>query len=254
MKLSAVVAAYDEVGNVGPLFQRLEKVLTALPGVTPEAIFVVEGRDGTREVLERLAAHLPWVRILYDADPSGLGAAFRRGFAAVSADADYVVTLDADLNHQPEEIPRLLDAAVASGCDVLVGSRFTAGSRVEGTPFWKRLLSRSVNALMRGLYGLEVRDKTSGFRIYRARVLREISYRNDAFAFLPELLIAASRARYRIAEEPIRFTFRREGKSKMDFWPTSWSYLRLLRTRFGRSHSKPVSLRGASRRATGGNR
>lgn len=228
MKLSVVIAAYDEVENIEPLFRRLERTLTSLGGVSPEAIFVVEGRDGTREALERLSAHLSWVRILYGETPSGLGAAFRRGFAAVSDDADYVVTMDADLNHQPEEIPRLLDAARSRDCDVLVGSRFVAGSEVEGSPIWKRTLSGSVNRLMHWLYDLDVGDKTSGFRIYRAAALKELDYRNQAFAFLPEMLILARQAGYRVAEEPIRFTFRREGRSKMHLWATSWSYLGLL--------------------------
>jgi dolichol-phosphate mannosyltransferase len=234
MKLSVVIAAYDEVANIEPLFRRLERTLASMPEVDLEAIFVVEGRDGTREALERLSAHLSWVRILYDETPSGLGAAFRRGFAAVSDDAEYVVTLDADLNHQPEEIPLLLAAARSRDCDVLVGSRFVAGSEVEGSPIWKRALSGGVNALMHWLYDLDVSDKTSGFRIYRARVLKELSFCNRAFAFLPEILILARRAGYRVAEEPIRFTFRREGRSKMYFWDTSWSYLELLWRRFDR--------------------
>lgn len=232
MKLSVVIAAYDEVANIEPLFRRLERVLAELPGVVPEAVFIVEGRDGTREALERLSAGLPWVRILYRETPSGLGAAFRRGFAAVSEDAEYVVTMDADLNHQPEEIPRLLAAARARDCDVLVGSRFVAGSRVDGFPIWKRILSGGVNRMMRWLYRLDVRDKTSGFRIYRAEALRALPYRDTAFAFLPEILILASLGGYRIAEEPIHFVFRIAGRSKMDLPATSWSYLRLLWRRF----------------------
>ena len=234
MKLAVVVAAYDEAQCIEPLFDRLEKVLTAMPGVTPEAIFVVEGTDGTHRILRRRTAHLPWVRVLSGEVPSGLGAAFRRGFAAVGEDADYVVTLDADLNHQPEEIPRLVAAADSRGCDVLIGSRFVAGGEVVGTPLWKRVLSGGVNRMMRFLYGLDVRDKTSGFRVYRASALRRLSFENDAFAFLPELLIAASRQGCCIGEEPIRFTYRCHGRSKMAFWPTSWSYLAMLGRRFDR--------------------
>lgn len=234
MKLSVVIAAYDEAGSIAALFERLERTLVAMPEVTPEAIFVVEGTDGTHGVLSDLSARLPWVRILYREAPSGLGAAFRRGFAAVADDADYVVTLDADLNHRPEEIPRLLEAAIARDADVLVGSRFVAGAEVEGTPLWKRALSGGVNRLMRPLYGLAVRDKTSGFRIYRARALRRLEFGSDAFAFLPELLIAAERADFHIVEEPIHFTYRREGRSKMAFWGTSWSYLAMLTSRLSR--------------------
>jgi len=228
MKLSVVVAAYDEAACIEPLTRRLAAALAAIPDCSWELIFVVEGEDGTREVLERLGRQAAPLRILYRREPAGLGAAFRRGFAAVAADADYVVTLDADLNHQPEEIPRLLATARELDCDVLIGSRFVAGAEITGTPPWKRLLSGAVNRLMTLWYGLRAHDKTSGFRVYRARVLREVAYENDRFAFLPELLIRAGAAGFRIAEAPIHFRYRREGWSKMAFWPTVASYLALL--------------------------
>jgi len=228
MHLSVVIAAYDEVACVEALARRLADSLRTIPGCAWEIVFVVEGEDGTRETLERLAREIEPLRILYRLERTGLGAAFRRGFAAIAPDADYVVTMDADLNHQPEEIPRLLDAARRSTCDVLVGSRFVSGSLVVGTPLAKRLLSQLINRLMSPLYGLRVRDKTSGFRIYRAEVLRTVHYRDNAFAFLPELLIRASARGYRIVEQPIHFHYRVEGRSKMGFWSTSLSYLTLL--------------------------
>ena len=233
-KLSVVIAAYDEQETVEPLTRRLHRTLSGLAGRPWEVLYVVEGRDRTREILEGLAAELGGLRILYEERPGGLGAAFRRGFAAVAPDADVVVTLDADLNHQPEEIPRLVEALERTGSDIVVGSRFLGESRVEGAPAWKRLLSGVMNVLMRHLFGLRVRDKTSGFRAYRAEALRSLEFLNDDFAFLPELLIRADKAGLRIAEAPIRFTFRREGTSKMAVLATSLSYLRLLRTRFSR--------------------
>ena len=239
MKIASLIAAYDERGNAEPLVRRLKAALAPLEGWTHELVFVVEGTDGTREVLEALAAELGGLQVLYREQRSGIGAAFRRGFAAVPDDADYVVTLDADLNHQPEEIPRLLAAAERRGCDILVGSRFVAGAAVEGTPLWKRFLSTTGNRLMRLLYGLEVGDKTSGFRVYRAAALRRLAFDNDAFAFLPELLVRAHALGMKLAEEPIHFVFRREGKSKMGIWDTSRSYLTLLRLRRRRAALPP---------------
>jgi dolichol-phosphate mannosyltransferase len=209
----------------------LAKSLSTLAGWTWEIVYVVEGTDRTRQILEGLSGEIPGLRILYEERPSGIGRAFRRGFAAIPEDTDWVVTLDADLNHQPEEIPRLLEAARRGGCDVLVGSRFLDDSAVEGTPLWKRSLSGTMNHLMRLLYGLRVRDKTSGFRVYRAEVLREIEFESNAFAFLPEILIRAHRAGYALGEEPIRFIYRKEGRSKMRIGSTTWSYLKLLRPR-----------------------
>lgn len=229
MKLSVVIAAYDERENVEPLTRRLDAALRALPLSGWEILFVVEGTDGTREVAERLAAELGRIRVLYQERPSGLGRAFRRGFAEVAADADFVLTMDADLNHQPEEIGDLL-AAARDGADIVVGSRFVAGSRIEGMPLWKRVLSGAANVGMEHVYGVLVSDKTSGFRLYRADVLRSVAFVNDDFAFLPEILIRAAAAGRSIVEVPIRFVFRTHGVSKLDPRKTTRSYLRLFRS------------------------
>lgn len=243
-KLAVVIAAYDEEENIEELVRRLDRSLGTLPGAAGrdrELLFVVEGRDRTCEILARLAGEIPGIRVLYREEPSGLGNAFRRGFAAIGPDVGRVVTLDADLNHQPEEIPRLLDAFQRSGSDILVGSRFLDASRVEGAPLWKRFLSGLLNRLMRHLFGLRVLDKTSGFRVYRAEVLRAVEFESSSFAFLPEILIRAHAAGFRIAEEPIHFVFRVHGRSKMRLWATSLSYLRLLGTRSAsRTRSRPA--------------
>lgn len=234
MRLSVVIAAYDEAGNVVPLTRRLHAALASIPSCSWEIVYVVEGTDGTREALESLADEVPGLRVFHRERPSGLGAAFRRGFAEVSPEADYVVTMDADLNHQPEELPRLVEAAVRRDLDILVGSRFVRGGRIEGTPAWKRVLSGTMNVVMRWLWGLPVRDKTSGYRIYRAALLRRLEYRIDDFAFLPELLILAHRLGKSLGEEPIRFVYRVRGTSKMAITRTIRSYVTLLRSRFER--------------------
>ena len=230
-RIVAVVAAYDEEETIEPLTRRLLSAFQGMDGFESELIFVIEGRDRTREILEGIAREHPNVRILYNPEPSGLGAAFRRGFDAVPPDADYVVTLDADLNHQPEEIPRLLGRLQETGADILVGSRFLEASEVVGSPLWKKALSGSVNLLMRYLYGVSVKDKTSGFRLYRADALRRIEYKRSGFAFLPEILIRAHSMGLKVIEEPIHFIFRQQGKSKMAFARTSLSYIALLSAR-----------------------
>ena len=233
MKVSAVVAAYDERENVEELSRRLHRVLAGLPGGDFEMVFVVEGRDGTREILERLGDELPGIRVLYSEGRSGLGAAFRRGFAAVSPEADLVVTMDADLNHRPEEIPALLAERARAQADILIGSRFVEGARSEGIPLWKRGISGLMNKIIGTLFDVEALDKSSGFRVYRTEALRRLTdYRNNDFAFLPEILIRATQLGLRVAEAPIHFTFRTHGESKMSIPQTSRSYLALLRTRF----------------------
>ena len=229
MKIASLVAAYDERENIEALARRLAQTLASLQGFEHELVFAVDGTDGTRQILEALRVELPAIRIVHQETPTGLGSAFRRGLAAVDPATDIVVTMDADLNHQPEEIPRLLEAMRAAEADILVGSRFIPGARVDGTPLWKLFLSGTLNVIMRVVFGLKVKDKTSGFRIYRAPALRSIHWVNENFAALPEILIRASRAGLRVREAPIHFIYRREGTSKMHFWTTVLSYVRLLR-------------------------
>jgi dolichol-phosphate mannosyltransferase len=229
VKVVAVIAAWNEQENIEALTRRLHAALAAIADSAFEILYIIEGDDATLAIAERLQSELGRIRILYDRDPHGLGAAFRRGFAAIGDDADVVVTMDADLNHQPEEIPRLIAALQKKQADVVIGSRAVHGSTVIGTPAWKRFLSGTLNTIMHALFGAGVRDKTSGFRVYRAPVLRTIPHRQNDFSFLPEIVVRAQKAGYRIIEEPIQFIYRREGQSKMKFWATSVSYLSLLR-------------------------
>jgi len=199
-----------------------------MQGCSWDLIYVIEGDDGTREIVQRFAAQRPEIQILYQRKPSGLGTAFRRGFAAVPFDADVVVTLDADLNHQPEDIPVLIKSLRDRDADMVIGSRKMLGSRVEGSSWWKTLLSNMVNRWMRHLMSSQIQDQTSGFRVYRGDLLRSLEFRNSGFAFLPELLMVAEARSACIVEEPILFTFRTVGKSKMNLIPTGLSYVRLF--------------------------
>jgi dolichol-phosphate mannosyltransferase len=231
MKLAVVVAAYNEHDSIEALTRRLVAILRGMRDCASEIIYVVEGDDGTREIVEALSVELRPVRLLYQKDPIGLASAFRRGFAAVSPDTDFVVTMDADLNHQPEEIPRLVARAVASRADIVVGSRFVRGARIDGMPVWKRAVSRLVNRLVGFLFDLRIRDKTSGFRVYRSEALRALEFANSGFAFLPEILLDATESGLEIVEAPIHFVYRTRGVSKMNLWRTSGSYLALLVSR-----------------------
>ncbi len=128
---------------------------------------------------------------------------------------------------------RLLEALLRRGCDILVGSRFAPRGTVDRMPTWKTALSRSMNPLMRLAFRMKVRDLTSGYRLYRRDALRAVHFSSNNFAFLPELLFEATARGLLVEEEPIRFTYRVNGRSKMSLWKTSRSYiglfLRLLR-------------------------
>jgi len=228
--IAVVIAAYDEVENIKPLTERLVQTLDSLPGASWKLIYVIEGTDGTVEAAREFATRRPEIQVLYQEQASGLGRAFRRGFGALPPETDFVVTMDADLNHQPEEIPRLLQVLQQQKADIVIGSRRVQASSDEGTPVWKLALSQFGNRLMHICMGLRIKDLTSGFRIYRGSALRQIQFENMGFAFLPEILIQAGAREMKMVEEPIRFVFRTTGESKMRIFATSFSYLKLFAT------------------------
>lgn len=255
MKVAAVIAAYNEVENIGPLCRRLLATLRAMPEVRFLLIFVVEGDDGTEQTLKRLALDAPEISIVRPSEAAGLGAAFRLGFQAVPSDVDLVVTMDADLNHAPEDIPRLLAALDSRAADIAIGSRLIPGGSSLGVPRWKLMLSGAMNLAIQGLFHTGIRDQTSGFRVYRARVLRDLRFSNNGYAFLPELLTLATAHGYRATECPITFRYRRFGRSKMYIGPTAVSYLgyfagywrHALRALAGASRPAPDSTRRNAR-------
>lgn len=228
--VAVVFAAYDEVGIVGDLSRRLESVLDeAYPGAW-QVVAVVAGADGTFEAL----AERGRFRVLRQGDPRGLAPAFRAGFAAADPAAPVVVTLDADLNHRPEEIPRLVAALEARAADIVVGSRAVPGAEIRGAPRWKRAASRLGNRIIRALFGDQVLDRSSGFRVYRAEALRRLPVEGAGFSFLPAMLLAAERVGLRVVEEPITFVHRLWGRSKLPVVATALGYLRLALSRLGR--------------------
>jgi dolichol-phosphate mannosyltransferase len=229
-RLAVVIAAYDEAGNVEGLCERLLCTLKAMDITAFELILVVEGDDGTAGIVRSLARRQPEIRLVEPAVGRGLGAAFRLGFAAISPLSDIVVTMDADLNHQPEEIPLLVDALQRYGADIVLGSRRVPGSCARDTARWRAWLTRIGNWGLKRCFRTEIRDLTSGFRAYRADALRQLDFRNNGFAFLPEIALLAVRAKLRLEEVPISFTARRDGKSKMRIGSTSSSYLKFIGT------------------------
>ena len=195
---------------------------------TRQFVFVVEGRDGTHERLLALAPEIAGLTLAYSPEPTGLGRSFTRGFALVAPGVEFVVTLDGDLNHQPEEIPRLLARAQASGADLVIGSRDVEHSAVFGTPVWKRALSRLGNRALQLASGTRTSDKSSGFRVYRRAALDRLAIRRDGFSFLADLALQAECVGMTVVEEPITFVHRRRGRSKLPFLRTGFEYLALI--------------------------
>jgi dolichol-phosphate mannosyltransferase len=228
-----VLPTYNEAGNVEPV---VRAVLDALPG---GRVLVVDDNspDGTGEVVDRLAAELGGVEVLHRPAKGGLGQAYVSGFArALAAGAGYVFEMDADLSHDPADLPRLL-AAARDGADVVLGSRYVPGGGVEDWDPVRRGLSRAGCAYARRVLGVGVRDLTGGYKCFRADALEAIDYatvRSQGYAFQVELTFRALRRGLSVAELPITFCERRRGESKMSLRIALEAAVLVPRLRFGR--------------------
>lgn len=209
-----MVPTYNEADNLAEVVDQLRK---AVPGIV---VLVVDddSPDGTADVARRLAAEHGDVELLVRPGRRGLGSAYRDGFRrAIDGGADVCVQIDADLSHDPSDLPALL-ANVDHGADLAIGSRYVPGGRTESWSWQRRWLSRWGNRYAAGVLGLAVNDATAGYRAYRAESLETIAFEEvsaDGYGFQIEMTHRLVRAGGRIVEFPIEFRDRRAGESKL---------------------------------------
>ncbi|MDQ1465017.1 MAG: dolichol-phosphate mannosyltransferase [Actinomycetota bacterium] len=237
-----------------PTFQERENLSSIVGRVrasVPTAHVLVaddNSPDGTGKVADELAADDDQVHVLHRAAKEGLGPAYVAGFEwALDEGYDVIVEMDADGSHQPEQLPRLLDALETA--DVVLGSRWVPGGEVSNWPKSREFLSRGGNMYTRIVLGLPLRDATGGYRAYRAKVLRAFdltTVRSQGYCFQVDLAWRSWQRGYRVVEVPITFVERVLGASKMSrkivfeaLWRVTLWGLR-DRLRLGRRGGRPV--------------
>jgi dolichol-phosphate mannosyltransferase len=208
-----VIPTYNEADNLEWIVGRLRR---ARPEV--DVLIVDDGSpDGTGRIADALAADDPRLRVLHREAKGGLGAAYLHGFAwALDEGYDVIGEMDADGSHQPEELHLLLDAL--EHADLVIGSRWVPGGSVTNWPRRRELLSRGGNAYVRLLLGIEVRDATAGFRLFRRATLEKVDLagvRSAGYVFQTDLVARTLRAGLTVREVPIEFVERVRGESKM---------------------------------------
>ncbi|MGY2874793.1 dolichol-phosphate mannosyltransferase [Marmoricola sp. URHA0025 HA25] len=232
-----VIPTYNEVDNLGDVLERLRRTT---PDV--DVIVVDDGSpDGTGALADRLAAADPQVRVIHRPEKQGLGAAYGEGFrVALDAGYELIGEMDADGSHQPEQLPRLLDAT--ADADLVIGSRWVPGGSVVNWPWHRRALSRGGNLYTRLLLGIGVRDATAGFRVFRRETLEAVhlpEVQSLGYVFQVELVHRTLQAGLRVREVPIEFVERVRGDSKMTPEVARESLARITRwglsQRFGRT-------------------
>lgn len=195
----------------------LHRVRSVLPA---GSVLVVDdgSPDGTADLAEAAGAELGRVEVLRRPGKAGLGSAYRAGFAlGLERGHGVLIEMDADLSHDPADLPRLL-AAVEDGADLAIGSRYVPGGATPHWPAHRRWLSLWGNRYAAAALGMSIRDATAGFRAYRADTLRSIDYETtlaDGYAFQVEMAYRVVHQGGRITEVPIVFSDRVRGTSKM---------------------------------------
>ena len=210
-----VLPTYQEADNVVTVLGRIR---AALPD---GAILVVDdgSPDGTADLAEAAASELGQITVRRRAGKSGLGSAYRLGFVeGLAAGAAALVEMDADLSHDPAELPHLLAPVLAGEADLVVGSRYVPGGSIPSWSWHRRALSRWGNRYASLVLGLPIADSTSGFRAYSVDLVGRIdlaSVRADGYGFQIEMAYRSHRLGARIREHPIAFVDRELGTSKM---------------------------------------
>lgn len=237
------VPTYNERDDLADLVARVRAVL-------PRArVLVVDDAspDGTGALADTLAAADPCVAVLHRAGRAGLGAAYIDAFTRTLAgdgEVRWVVQMDADGSHAPEDLPRML--AAGADADVVLGSRYVPGGEVVDWPWHRQALSRGGNAYARRMLTLSVRDVTGGFRMFRRSVLEHVgvaTVASQGYCFQVDMVFRVTRAGFRVREVPITFVERAHGCSKMNggivreaLWrTTAWG----VRDRLRRFRSRP---------------
>jgi glycosyltransferase involved in cell wall biosynthesis len=210
MKLSVIIPVYNEKKTILTLLGRVGSV------DMPKEIIVVDdfSTDGTREILQSLPASEN-LKVFFQPQNAGKGAALRRGFGAVAG--DIVVVQDADLEYDPAEYVSLVQPIVADKADVVFGSRFLGGPH-RVLLFWHSVGNWILTTLSNMMNDLNLTDMETCYKAFRADILKRVTFRENRFGFEPEFTAKVARARLRIFEVPISYSGRDYSEGKKIGW------------------------------------
>ena len=212
-KSLVIVPTYNECENLPALAQHV----LALP--MPVDLLVVDDNspDGTGKLADGLAGKHPTIHVLHREEKSGLGRAYCAGFRwALDRDYEFILEMDGDFSHNPDDIPRFLEAI--QDADLAIGSRYCNGIRVINWPLRRLMLSMAAARYVRFITGMPVTDPTGGFKCFRRHTLQSLNLGevgSNGYSFQIEVTHKIWRQGMRIVEVPIVFTERFQGRSKM---------------------------------------
>lgn len=209
-----IIPTYNEKENI-------DKITLAVLDASPHAdiLFVDDSSpDGTGDLADALSQKHERVHVMHRTSKDGLGRAYIAGFKwALEHNYLFVMEMDCDFSHDPNEIPNFRDA-VRDGADLVLGSRYVGGIRVMNWPLSRLMLSRGAGVYVRLITGMPFTDPTGGFKCFRRKVLESYSFdqvKANGYGFQIEMTHKAWMKGFKIGEIPITFEDRQEGTSKM---------------------------------------
>ncbi len=212
-KTLVIVPTYNERENLPALAERLLK----LPASVDLLVVDDNSPDGTGQLADELASKHPQIHVLHRPGKAGLGRAYIAGFKwALERGYEFILEMDGDFSHNPDDILRFLAAAMEA--DLVIGSRYSNGIRVINWPLRRLMLSLAAATYVRVITGMPFTDPTGGFKCFRRRALASIdldAVKSNGYSFQIELTHKIWRQGMKVIEVPIIFTDRFQGTSKM---------------------------------------
>jgi len=241
MKRLIIIPTYNELANAPILIERIFKHI-------PDAhILIIDdgSPDKTGEKIKEIQSkYLSTLFLLERASKSGLGSAYRTGFAwGLERGYEELIEMDADLSHRVRDLKKMIEAKeLQPNTDLVIGSRWMAGGKTENWSKSRELLSRAANLYVRAMLGMGIKDSTAGFRIYSSSILKKLNLeaiKSEGYSFQIEMTRAVHKLGGKIIEVPITFRERENGVSKMSknivreamLLVTIWGLKRFLRVK-----------------------
>lgn len=223
-KLSIVIPVFNEAATVRSLVNTVAAVHLDLE----KEIIVVDdaSTDGTRQVLEKMAAENPALKAQYHAVNRGKGAALRTGFSV--ATGDWILIQDADLEYDPQEYPRLLAPILEGRADVVFGSRFLGGGPHRVVYYWHYLGNRFLTTLSNMTTNLNLTDMEVCYKVFKREILQSIPLRENRFGFEVEITAKVAKRHLKIYEVPISYYGRDYDEGKKIGWRDGFSAIRCI--------------------------
>ncbi|MCB5271305.1 MAG: polyprenol monophosphomannose synthase [Candidatus Cloacimonetes bacterium] len=223
MKALLIIPTYNEIKNIDRIIR------TVLSKAADLEVLVMDDNspDGTADTVKALMQTEPRLHIIERPGKMGLGSAYVTGFKyALDQGYEFILEMDADFSHNPDDVPRLLEAA--QKYDLVIGSRYSNGVNIVNWPFKRLMISYFASKYVRIITGMPIKDPTGGFKCFRRKVLEAIDLDkilSDGYAFQIEMNFKAWTKGFHVKEIPIVFTERTEGESKMSHkivWEAVW--------------------------------